>query len=51
MPDRVAKGLNVLADGLRHDVVAGVPAQVLSNFSNRHGNVQDWDALALLLFM
>lgn len=51
MADRVAKGLNVLADGLRHYVVARVPAQILSNFSSSHGNVQDWDALALLVFM
>ncbi|MEY3228391.1 MAG: Swt1 family HEPN domain-containing protein [Planctomyces sp.] len=51
MADRVAKGLNVLADGLRHYVVARVPAQVLSNSAAIQGNVQDWDALALLVFM
>ncbi len=51
MADRVAKGLNVLADGLRHYVVARVPAQVLSNAATIQGSVQDWDALALLVFM
>jgi len=51
MADRVAKGLNVLADGLRHYVVARVPAQILSNSATTQGNVQDWDALALLVFM
>jgi hypothetical protein len=51
MADRVAKGLNVLADGLRHYVVARVPAQVLSNAATVQGSVQDWDALALLVFM
>jgi len=51
MADRVAKGLNVLEDGLRHYVVARVPAQVLSNSAAIQGNVQDWDALALLVFM
>ena len=51
MADRVAKGLNVLADGLRHYVVARVPAQLLNAQSATYGNVQNWDALALLVFM
>ena len=51
MADRVAKGLNVLADGLRHYVVARVPAQLLNAQSATYGNVQNWDALALLIFM
>ena len=51
MRDRVSRGLDVLAKGLRQYVADRAPVHMLLDAEASRGSVATWDALSLLVFM